>query len=74
MSLVRTLSRIDHGGKLLLPANIMRFAGFKGGDEVELRLANSDTTVMISKRRAGKRISRSGAAARIMTLVGTYNR
>ncbi|HCN18746.1 MAG TPA: hypothetical protein DIS73_00420 [Planctomycetia bacterium] len=74
MSLVKTLTRIDNDGKLLLPTNIMKFAGFKDGDVVELRLANSGTKVMISKRRAGERISRSGTAARIMGRVRTYNR
>ncbi|HHT9135368.1 MAG TPA: hypothetical protein ACFYD2_10740 [Candidatus Avalokitesvara rifleensis] len=72
MPLVKTLSRIDSNGKLTLPGNIMRFAGFKDGDEVELRLAGAGArVVMISKRCTRGHVSKSGAAIRMMGQTGT---
>ncbi|MEK7369455.1 MAG: hypothetical protein AABZ62_07295 [Planctomycetota bacterium] len=64
MSLVKTLSRIGSDGKLPLAMNIMKSAGLKAGDVVELRLDSPGTRVTISKRRArgpAPRMSSKGA-------------
>ena len=60
MTLIRTFARIDEGGKLLLPTNIKKFAGFADGEVVELKLVGADGRVLISKkgpRRAGLKVA-----------------
>ena len=57
MPLIRIFARIDEEGRLLLPPNIKRFAGFADGEVVELKLA-PDKRILIGKkgpRKAGLR-------------------
>lgn len=71
VSLVKTLSRIDSDGRLPLAVNIMRSAGFKAGDVVELRLAGPGARVTISKRCTREHAPKSGAAIRMVRQTGT---
>lgn len=49
MTLIRTYARIDEGGKLTLPPNIKRFAGFADGEVVEFRLGPNGRVLLIKK-------------------------
>lgn len=54
MTFIRTSARIDDEGKLSLPNNIKKFAGFTDGEVVELTSFGPSGKILISKKVPGK--------------------
>lgn len=56
MTLMRAFSKIDKDGKIKLPGNIQREAGFKEGQLVELKIvgASKKKNILVSARNSAR--------------------
>ena len=56
MALMRVFSRVDKEGKIMVPGNIQREAGLKGGQLVELKIvgASRRKNILVSARGSAK--------------------